>query len=77
MNEINTEQFKEEKTLSNPDEFLLDNIKMYHYEVMDDGRHIWMAFYMEDNKIGHLNIFLKNRKIHTRYEEFYGDTSNI
>jgi hypothetical protein len=26
-----------DKELYNPDEFLLDNIKEYHYEVMDEG----------------------------------------
>ena len=59
-----------DKEIYNPDEFTLDNIKMYHYEVMDSGKHTWMAFYFENGKIGHLNIFLKNGKIETRYEEW-------
>ena len=59
-----------DKELYNPDEFTLDDIKMYHYEVMEAGKHIWMAFYLENGKIGHLNIFLKNGKIETRYEEW-------
>jgi len=29
-----------------------------------------MAFYMEDGRIGHLNIFTKCGKIKTRYEEW-------
>ena len=37
---------------------------------MDSGKHTWMAFYFENGKIGHLNIFLKNGKIETRYEEW-------
>ena len=61
-----------DKELYNPDEFLLDNIKSFHYEVMDPEQHIWAAFYME-GKIGHLNIFLKDGKIQTRYEEWVED----
>jgi hypothetical protein len=61
-----------DKELYNPDEFLLDDIKAYHYEVMDEGNHVWMAFYFENHKTGHLNIFLKDGKINTRYEEWDG-----
>ena len=43
-----------DKELYNPDEFLLDNIKSFHYEVMDEGEHVWMAFYMEDGRIGQI-----------------------
>lgn len=59
--------------LVNPDEFLLDNIKGFHYEVMDEGEHVWMAFYMEDGTTGHLNIYRNNGKINTRYEEWSED----
>jgi hypothetical protein len=59
-----------DKILYNPDEFLLDNIKSYHYEVMDEGFHVWMAFYFEDGRTGHLNIFNNCGKINTRYEEW-------
>ena len=61
-----------DKLLYNPDEFCLDNVKMYHYEVMSP-EHKWMAFYMEDGSIGHLNIFLKDGRIETRYEEWEAD----
>ena len=56
----------------NPDEFCLDNVKMYHYEEMSP-EHKWMAFYMENGIIGHLNIFLKDGRIETRYEEWEGE----
>ena len=73
MNERDTDYFKETRMLVNPDEFLLDNIKGFHYEVMDEGEHVWMAFYMEDGTTGHLNIFRNNGKIQTRYEEWDDD----
>jgi hypothetical protein len=62
-----------DKILYNPDEFLLDNIKSFHFEVMDPEQHIWAAFYMEDGTTGHLNIFLNDGKIQTRYEEWNED----
>lgn len=70
MNERDTDYFQEQQELVNPDEFLLDNIKSFHYEVMDEGEHVWMAFYMENGRTGHLNIFRNCGKIKTRYEEW-------
>jgi hypothetical protein len=64
-----------DKLLYNPDEFLLDDIKFYHYEEMSP-EHKWMSFTWEDGRIGHLNIFLKDGKIETRYEEWSDETSN-
>jgi hypothetical protein len=66
-----------DKLLHNPDEFLLDDIKMFHYEVMDPKRHLWCAFYMENGRIGHLNIFLKDGKLETRYEEWSDETQTV
>jgi hypothetical protein len=59
-----------DKLIHNPDEFLLDDIKMFHWEVMDPKKHLWCSFYMEDGRIGHLNIYLKDGKLETRYEEW-------
>ena len=67
----------EDIELYNPDEFLLDNIKSFHYEVMDEGEHVWMAFYMEDGRTGPLNIFRNCGKIKTRYEEWDDQTTKI
>jgi len=67
--------FKETSTLIDPDEFLLNNVNSYHYEVMDEGQHIWMGFYMSDGKIGHLNMFINDGRIKVRYEEF--DNENL
>jgi hypothetical protein len=67
---MNINETMTDKELYNPDEFVLDNIKGYHYEVMDEGHHVWMAFYMENGITGHLNIFLNAGRIQTRYEEW-------
>ncbi len=53
----------------NPDEFIVNDIKSFHYEVMDKN-HIWAAFYLENGRIGHLNIFSDGGKLETRYEEW-------
>ena len=56
--------------LYNMDELVLKGVDMVHYEVMDEGEHVWLAFYLKNRKIGHLNIFNNCGKINTRYEEF-------
>ena len=53
----------------NPDEFIVNDIKMFHYEVMDKN-HLWAAFHLENGRIGHLNIFSNGAKLETRYEEW-------
>jgi hypothetical protein len=63
-----------DKLLHNPDEFLLDDIKMFHYEEMDLQKTFVVSFYMEDGRIGHLNIYLKDGKLETRYEEWSDET---
>ena len=59
----------EDIELYNPDEFIVNDIKMFHYEVMDKN-HIWAAFYLNNGRIGHLNIFSNGGKLETRYEEW-------
>lgn len=69
MDERTTDYFKQTGTLISPDEFLLHDIKSFHYKVVDEGKHVWMEFYMGDGSIGHLNIFLNDGRIQARYEE--------
>ena len=72
MNERDTDYFREHKILVNPDEFLLDNIKGFHFEEMSPD-HKWIGLEMENGTMGHLNIFLKGKKINVRYEEWDDD----
>ena len=48
--------------LKNPDEIVIENIKMFHLENMAP-EHLWAAVYGEDGKIYHLNIFAKGGKL--------------
>ena len=54
----------------NPDEFIVNDIKSFNYEVMDPGKHIWAAFSLQNGRTGHLNIFSNGGKLETRYEEW-------
>jgi hypothetical protein len=56
----------------NPDEFIVNDIKSFNYEVMDKN-HIWARFSLQNGRTGHLNIFSDGGKISTRYEEWDRD----
>jgi len=60
----------EDIELYNPDEFITNDIKSFHYEVMDPGKHVWAALYLDNGRIGHLNIFSDCGKLSVRYEEW-------
>lgn len=40
----------------NPDEIVLEDVKMVHYEVMEPNKAVWMGIYLNNGKIYHLNI---------------------
>ena len=60
----------EDIELYNPDEFIVNDIKMFNWEVMDPGKHVWAALYLDNGRIGHLNIFSDGGKLSVRYEEW-------
>jgi hypothetical protein len=51
-----------DKRQKNPDEIVLENVKMFHLENMSP-EHLWAAAYCEDGKIYHLNISAKGGKL--------------
>lgn len=57
-----------DKRLINPDEIVLENIKMFHLENMTP-EHLWAAAYCEDGRIFHLNIFAKGNKLQYYWSE--------
>ena len=42
--------------IKNPDEIVLEDVSMLHYEVTEQGRAVWLGIYLNDGKIYHLNI---------------------
>lgn len=46
----------------NPDEIVLENVKMFHLEKMDSN-FLWIGCYTQNNKIYHLNIVAKNNEL--------------
>ena len=51
-----------DKKLYNPDEFVFDEVKMLHYEVMNETS-VWMGIYLNDGKMYHLNIHGDNLRV--------------
>ena len=41
--------------IENPDEIVLEDVKMFHLESMNE-RALWIGCYTQDGKIYHLNI---------------------
>jgi len=44
------------KFVKNPDEIVHWDVKMVHYEVMEQGRAVWLGIYLNNGQIFHLNI---------------------
>jgi hypothetical protein len=42
--------------IKNPDEIVLEDVKMVHYEVMEQSRAVWLGIYLNNDKIYHMNI---------------------
>ena len=53
----------------NPDEIVLRDVETLHYEVMEEGRHVWIGIYMNDGKIYHMNIGCHNDKLNVYYSD--------
>lgn len=49
--------------LKDPDEIVLENIKMMHYESMGRGYSSWIGITMEDGRYYHMNIGGNNLQI--------------
>ena len=50
------------KWTKNPDEIVLENLKMFHLESMDSNA-LWVGCYTQDGKIYHLNIVAKDNQL--------------
>jgi len=54
--------------VKNPDEIVHRNVSMLHYEVMEEGRAVWLGIYLADGKMYHLNIGGDNLYVNYSYE---------
>ena len=52
----------------NPDEIVLEDVKMVHYETMQEGRAVWLGIYLNNGKMYHLNIGGDNLYVNYSYE---------
>ena len=66
------------RTIQNPDEFVLEDVKMVHYEVMEQRESVWLGIYLNNGKMYHLNISGDNMWVNysdeTDYELAQGHT---
>ena len=56
------------KFVKNPDEIVLENVRMVHYETMEEGRAVWLGIYLNNCKMYHLNIGCDNLYVNYSYE---------
>jgi hypothetical protein len=49
--------------VKNPDEIVLEDIKMWHYESLSHSA-VWMGVYLKDGKMYHMTITGQNLQIH-------------
>ena len=54
--------------IKNPDEIIHQDVKMVHYETMEEGRAVWLGIYLNNGKIYHLNIGGDNLYVNYSYE---------
>jgi hypothetical protein len=49
--------------LTNPDEFVLEDVKMFHLEQMNETAY-WAGIYLNNGKLYHLNIHGDNLRVY-------------
>ena len=59
--------------VKNPDEIVLEDVKMVHYETMEEGRAVWLGIYLNNGKMYHLNIGGDNLYVNYSYEGSIND----
>ena len=64
--------FPKEET-QNPDEIIVRDIDMFHFEVMEEGNSIWCGITLNNGQIDHLNICVKGNKLSTLWSPNTGN----
>jgi hypothetical protein len=60
--------------IKNPDEIVLEDVSMLHYEVTEQGRAVWLGIYLNNGKMYHLNIGGDNLYVNYSYEGNINET---
>lgn len=64
MLEIAEQRERENREQENPDEIVVENVKMVHFEMMDNG-FLWCGIYHQNGQVDHFNICAKGDKLST------------
>jgi hypothetical protein len=57
----------------NPDEIIVEDIEMFHAEVMEQGKSLWIGITRKNGQIDHLNICVKGNKLSTLWSPNTGN----
>jgi hypothetical protein len=57
----------------NPDEIIVEDIEMFHAEVMEKGKSLWIGITRKNGQIDHLNICVKGNKLSTLWSPNTGN----
>jgi hypothetical protein len=68
----NRTDFPKQET-ENPDEIIVSDVSMVHFERMDDG-FLWCGIYRKNGQIDHLNITTKGKKLSVLWTPATGHT---
>lgn len=69
----NRTDFPKQET-KNPDEIIVQDIEMFHMEMMDDG-FLWCGIYRKNGQIDHLQITTKGKKLSVLWTPATGHTN--
>ena len=58
----------------NPDEIIVTDVSMVHFERMDDG-FLWCGIYRKNGQVDHLNIITKGNKLSVLWTPATGHTN--
>lgn len=68
--------FPKEET-RNPDEIIVRDIEMFHAEVMEEGKSLWIGIYRKNGQVDHYNIVVKGKKMSTLWSPNTGNMTDV
>jgi hypothetical protein len=70
----NRKDFPKQET-ENPDEIIVQDIEMFHAEVMEEGKSIWIGITRKNGQVDHINISTKGKKLSVLWTPATGHTN--